>query len=249
MKRKIKNKLASVLCLIMLINVFAINVNASTGDVSADQFLLETGMTQEAINKLDPDIKGFMVNDMKNAGGDKDFSYIESRMMAPRVNQVLSGIQFSVSSFKSGSTIYIYPTYEFTTPKRPRGEDSFAFQLGDAMRPLVYGGQMWFKDPDIPAYSNWTVADSMVANTQGFNGAEYSGNQLGTPDWDLYLKGCAYCHAEVGTGSDKRIIMSYLHNPGSQSYSISFSYEGLGITYNAPSGSVYTAASTAKLTY
>lgn len=80
------------------------------------------------------------------------------------------------------------------------------------------------------------------------NQAEYSATQLGSPDWPMKMKGCAYCHALVGTGSDKRIIMSYMHNPDANSYSISFSVGGLGITYSS-SGTIYTNANTVILSY
>lgn len=45
------------------------------------------------------------------------------------------GIEFSASAFKNGSTIYVYPTYEFTEDKKPCGNDSFSFLLGEAIRP------------------------------------------------------------------------------------------------------------------
>ena len=248
MKRFMKRMITSLICFILFANGSILNVSASASDISADEFLLLTGMSRKEINQLDPEIKEFMVSDMKRSADTSDLSYIDSDpeiVFRPMVNQVLTGIVFSAPSFISSSTIYIYPTYEFTTPKEPDGEDSFSFQLGDAMRPYEYGGQVWYKDSGM---SSWAVGDSMTANTQGFNGAEYSGSQLGTPDWPLLIKGCAYCHADVGTGTDKRIVLSYMYNPNSNSYSISFSAYGLGISYSS-SNTIYTNASTIRLTY
>ena len=44
-------------------------------------------------------------------------------------------IEFYASAFQIGSTIYIYPTYEFAENKKPCGNDSFSFLLGEAIRP------------------------------------------------------------------------------------------------------------------
>jgi hypothetical protein len=106
------------------------------------------------------------------------------------------------------------------------------------MRPFEYGGRIWYKfDP----MTDWASDGDLVANNQGFNGAEYSGNQLGTPDFPMKFRGNTYCHAHAGTGTDKRIIMSYMYNPNPSSYTI-------GISYSSP-GTVYTNASTVVLNY
>ena len=77
---------------------------------------------------------------------------------------------------------------------------------------------------------------------------EFSGSQLGTPDYAMKLKGVTYCHATAGNSSDKRIVMGYLYNPQKTGYSISFSYNGGGISYS-PSGTAYTAYKTMNLSY
>ncbi len=41
------------------------------------------------------------------------------------------------------------------------------------------------------------------------------------------IKGCAYCHADIGEGTDKQIVMAYLYNPYCANYSVSFSYKGV----------------------
>lgn len=214
--------------------------------MTTDDFLLATGMTQEEINAFDSDIKEYIVSNLKDKANTDELEYVELEVMpSPRVSQTLTGISFTAYAFKSGSTIYIYPTYEFTDAKRPRGQDSFSYQLGDAMLPYNYGGTTWYFDDII---NQWTGSTSMTANMQGFNGAEYSGDQLGTPTYAMRIKGCAYCHASIGTGTDKRIIMSYLYNPNKSNYSISFGIGTLGISYSS-SGTVYTAAKTIVLAY
>lgn len=223
------------------------DVNITNKDNSFDIFLINTGMKQDQIEKLDPDIKEFIVNDMKNAE-QLDFKFIATatvNTINPMANQVLSGIQFTVPVFKSGSIVNIYPTYEFTTNKKPDGNDSFSFQLGNALLPYNYGGQIWGKDATTPT---WQLAGTLTANTQGFNGAEFSGNQLGNPASPILIKGATYCHANEGSGSDKRIIMSYMYNPNNNNYSISFSAFGIGIAYSSPN-TIYTAAKTIVLSF
>ena len=213
----------------------------------ADAFLKQTGMPQEEISLLDKDVKQYMVNDMKNAGN-KEFEYVETEaglMAMPKGGETLDNISFTASAFKSGSTIYIYPTYEFTNEKKPRGKDSFSFKVGDAIRPYEYGGQTWYKDYTM---TNWASGGTMTANNPQLDGAEYSGTQLGSPDLAMKIKGCAYCHATAGAGTDKRIVMGYLYNPNRIGYSISFSYGGFGISYS-PSGTAYSAGKLTTLSY
>ena len=96
--------------------------------------------------------------------------------------------------------------------------------------------------------NDWKVGGTLTANNQQLSGAEFSGSQLGTPDYAMKLKGVTYCHATAGNSSDKRIVMGYLYNPQKTGYSISFSYNGGGISYS-PSGTAYTAYKTMNLSY
>ena len=248
-----KQMLSLLLCLTLLFCcVTSLNASAAENNVelSTDDFLLLTGMTLTEVDAFDPDFKEYIVENLKQNEAAEDLEFIKTEdvpVAEPLVNQVLTGIKFYVSSWKSGSTIYIYPTYEFTTAKRPRGQDSFAFQLGDAMRPYTYGGKMWWKNNSGDSWQS-SASDTMTANTQSMNGAEYSGSQLGSPTYSMYIKGAAYCYADAGTGTDKRIIMSYMHNPNQGNYSISFSAYGVGISYSS-TNTIYTAASTVNLTY
>ena len=96
---------------------------------------------------------------------------------------------------------------------------------------------------------SWTYESShnMVASTTLY-GAEYKGTQLGTPDLDIYIKGCAYIHARAGSGSDKRINMAYVHNPNKSNFSFSISAWGIGISYS-PSNNIYDKTGLFTLDY
>ena len=240
------------MCTILFVVGFGTTVSAHDPEqgIPTDIFLLETGMSQEQIDALDADIKEYIVADLKKNANVSDLTYVDSEMIStvsPRVSQSLTGIEFSCPAWYERDVIHLYPTYEFTTTKRPRGQDSFSFVLGDAMMPYNYGGKLWYKADYMEDWES-TSNDTLSANTQSMNGAEFSGSQLGTPDSKIYIKGCTNAQAYPGSGTDKRIIMSYMHNPNRSNYSISFSAMGLGISYTAP-GTIYTAAKTVQLSY
>ncbi len=172
-----------------------------------DAYLQETGMPENEIQKLDEHVKQFIVDDLKN--GDGKFEYMKIDVGKQAMNgreEDFEGIEFSASAFKNGSTIYVYPTYEFTEDKKPCGNDSFSFLLGEAIRPYKFGGTLWYKNSKM---NDWEVSGNLVANNQQLNGASYSGSQLGTSNSAMKFMGTTYCHATVGTGDDNRILMGY----------------------------------------
>lgn len=132
----------STCMLVMLISTSAVAAE-ETDDLSNDEFLRLTGMPQEEINNLDPDIKAYIVEDLQNHETPSELEYWDSeKILSPttRVNQKLTGITFDAEAFESGNRIYIYPTYEFTTDKKPVGEDSFSILLGNAFESDACGG-------------------------------------------------------------------------------------------------------------
>ncbi|MBS5795085.1 MAG: hypothetical protein KIC92_10120 [Clostridiales bacterium] len=77
----------------------------------ANQFLLNIGMKQEEIDKIDPDIREFIVQDLKQNIKSSDLEFVETKKVL--LNEIesrenLTGIDFYVSYFKSGDIIYIY---------------------------------------------------------------------------------------------------------------------------------------------
>ena len=198
---------------------------------------------------MDPDIRDYIAECLiENTDANETIEYVNILSVESFPNrslEVLTGVSYSVSAFKSGNVIHIFPTYEFTTPKRPRGNDAFTYQLADAFQSYEYGGKLWYK---LYENSSWVADDNLVANQQGLNYACYSGTQLGTPDFSLYLKGCTYCKSYTGNGTDKRIVLSYLYNPSNTSWSLGVSYYGVGISYN-PAGTAYSSAQTFFVSY
>ena len=243
-----KHKKRVISLMLGLIMLFGICDTTFASNMSDDEFLLSTGMSQEEIDNMDPDIKEYIVANLRASTVGQEVEYIHaeaSAVMQNRSIQPLSGITFSAPAWQAGGIIHIYPTYEFTTAKRPKGADGFAFEFGNALDPYEYGGKIWCKDIN---GVDWLDSGSMVANLQSITGAGFTGNQLGTPDFDVYLKGCTYAKAVAGSGSSKKITMQYMHNPNKRSYSLSFSYQGIGFGFSS-SQTIYTAASTVMLSY
>ena len=88
----------------------------------------------------------------------------------------------------------------------------------------------------------------MSATAQDLESIEYSGSQLGTPDWSMKFKGCAYIHANKGSGSDKRIVLSYMYNPQGRDYTVTFNSKFLSISYTA-TATIYSKSETIRLDY
>lgn len=238
--------LASCLCILAGLNCYA--EEAATYLTSEDA-LRAYGMPESEIEALDPDIRDFIAEDLACQGNPDQIEYVESNvvdMPVAYVNQYLSNISFYASAFKTGNTISIYPTYEFTGNKRPRGNDSFCVAIGDAMTPYQYSGKVWYKDE---YYSNqWLEFGAMNTTNQGFYYGEYSGAQLGNPAWDIKFKGCASIKAQAGSGSSKQLIMSYMYNPNSVDYTLGVSVGPVSVGYNS-SGTIYSAAQSVILNY
>ena len=127
-----------------------------------DAYLQETGMPENEIQKLDEHVKQFIVDDLKN--GDGKFEYMKIDVGKQAMNgreEDFEWIEFYASAFQIGSTIYIYPTYEFAENKKPCGNDSFSFLLGEAIRPYKFGGTLWYKNSKM---NDWEVSGNLVAS-------------------------------------------------------------------------------------
>lgn len=197
-------------CLSLYAGISCVKAEEKTSS-TYDAYLRETGMPESEIQKLDEHVKQFIVDDLKS--GDGKFEYMKINVEEQPVSEGVEefeGIAFYASAFQNGSTIYVYPTYEFTANKKPCGNDSFSFLLGEAIRPYEFGGTLWYKNSKM---NDWEISGNLVANNQQLNGASYSGSQLGTPGTAMKFMGTTYCHAMVGTGDDNRILMGYSYKP------------------------------------
>ena len=252
MKKSIRKTLCLMSCIFFCVCSLRVDaVDIENLELTSDEFLVQTGMSQEQIEELDPDIKEFIVEDLKKrVGNDVDeLQNVEIKdepMILPKGVDNLTGIRFGVTAFRENGNIHIYPEYEFTDKKNPKGEDSFSFQLGDAVQPYEFGGQLWVLDDRLSL--NWMLGGSLTPTSVNLNGATYSGDKLGDLMYPMRLKGCLYCHAREGSGTDKGIAMNYVYNPNKFPYSISFSYKNIGISVQPP-GTVYSAGDLMIMSY
>ncbi|NJP40082.1 hypothetical protein HCH52_03325 [Oscillospiraceae bacterium HV4-5-C5C] len=253
--------IVSLFTAVVVVAFSSFSVSAAEASVllpSDDVYLQQTGMPEDVLQNMDNDFKAYIAADLKKSDtklsrtgeASYQFDYVQTEIIpsiSPFATTPDSGVSLTAYAFKSGSQISVYPTYEFTQDKKPKGRDAFSFQLGAAMRAYDFGGQVWYKDSSM---SSWAVGGSMTANEQYWDGAVYSGTQLGTPDWSMKMKGCAWVHANVGTGTDKRIAMGYAYNPNKVNISVSFSTSGsVGLSFSTGSGTIYTTAKIVNLTY
>ncbi|WP_211279704.1 hypothetical protein [Bifidobacterium hapali] len=218
-----------------------------------DEYLLHAGMPIIEVQNMDPDIKHVIATDLQQQN--LPYKYIETReigkpyytRLAAGLPNGLSGIRFYASSFKSGNNISIYPTYEFTDYKQPEGKDTFSIYFADAVRPNTYGGQIWHKDQYM---NDWrtTSSSKMIPTEVSLQGANFSGQQLGNPDWKMKIKGCAWVHATVGDRNDKRIVVNYVYNPNKMNYSVSFNLGKFGFSIDPPE-KVYSTGTALSLSY
>lgn len=225
-----------------------VNIHAADLSLTEDElFLLNAGTPLDEIQSMDKDIMAYIVNELKKC--DEPLSYIsveDAMQIQPLSSEILTGINYTVSAYREGTSyVHIFPTYEFTTDKQPKGKDCFAYALGDAFAPVEDGftGALWYKDYTM---SNWRISHNLIANQENLFGAEYSGSQLGSPQYAMKFKGCLGVKAKLTGKSDNRISMSYLYNPNKHNFSVSFSVGAVGISASGIFGNSYCSS---KLMY
>lgn len=238
-------RLAAFLLTLCLVMGCCPNVNAKELDLTENQqYLLDVGTPLDEVLSMDEDIMEFIVNDLRQSGKTIEYLEVEEQpQITPYATENLTGIIFYSSAYKAGDNeVRIFPTYEFTTAKWPKGNDCFAVSFGDAFWPRQYVGALWYKDDQ--TMNNWKISNNIVANEIGIQGASYSGSQLGTPGFAMKFKGCTGCYAELNpNGGNKAVAMGYLYNPNNANYSVSFSPGWVGFSVSG----VLRAYSASKL--
>ena len=224
---------------------------AANSSNAVDAVLLQTGMSAEQVSSLDELTKQFIVDDLQSQNVSEPFRYIdvseERDVPSTRATDVFTAVAFSVTAFRSGNQVSIYPTYEFTDYRQPRGQDSFSMVLGNSVSTYEFGGKVWYQDP---WSSTWKDGETnLQTNRQELNAAEFSGNQLGDSTGPLKYRGNVYIHATATGQSDKRICLNYLYNPNGMSYSLSFSAGSVGISISVPFGTAYSKGQTLQMNF
>lgn len=236
-KRKWITAIILVLCMSFM--VCTSTFVAVSEEMTADQKLRVTGMPQDEIDTLDPDIKNYIASTLSPGA-----VYVESVNLQSSILPYASGdtslATLSCPTFRksASSNVYeLYPTYESKSPIKPRGNDLFAFCVGDGMGivPNSFGGLLWYKH-DTLTQGNWQTdanIHDLHASASSTQGYAVKGAQLGSPDVYMYMKGC--CHFEAtkySSGATMLVSLKYVHDTtGLMTYSISLSIAGISIGF------------------
>lgn len=209
MKKECLFSLGLSLLFIMAFNCFQTVVFAQEAD-TADAYLMETGVSEQKIAALDSDVKQFIADDLQRSES-REWK-VKDIIASANTHSENAAEQFSINVFvfQSGADIRLYAAYESDDKVFPIGSDALSVQLGNGYEPYEYGGQNWYKRVKD---EEWTSGEELVANTQTLSGGIFSGRQLGSFNRQMLVKGCVYCYANKGAGSDDRVVVDYYYNP------------------------------------
>lgn len=236
-------KVVQLICLVLCFALLFCSTAYAENISSADRILLRSGMSQEEIDALDPDIKEYIASTLPEtcvyAGGIE----VENAEGAGQVSTRQldnTTMAFSAPCYIDTATGYykIYPTYESTVPIRPRGNDSFAFSLGAGMAvvPNSLTGTVWTKDTTSSATWQTDWVDVEPYSLETILGYSIKGAVLGTPSWSMYFKGCCSFTARVHSADAARMIqLGYCYDTtGNWNYSVSLNVAFVGFGAGLP---------------
>lgn len=201
----------ALMCLILLFSCRKSVFAAWESDSAAD-YLEKTGMQTQEIEAMDGDARQFIANDLRNSG-ERDWEINRDIQTLTKTSSEQYNIAFYINifAFQAGTEHRIYAVYESSTGIMPEGNDSLFLGVGDGFVPHDYGGQIWYKKA---GDGNWTQGGSLTADDRITGGGIFTGGQLGDFQQKMLVKGCVYCHADEGMGSDNRVTVEYTyHSP------------------------------------
>lgn len=149
-----------------------------------------------------------------------------------------SALKLSVSAFKvSGAEqVDVYPSYEWLIPVQPKGKDWLGYSTHDSYS-CVSGKRsnlIWSK---MESDDNWVKSHAADYTGSSMTGYQHYGSSLGTPDFELYLKGNFYYRVDIDSSSPvKKITLAYVHDTSSgsnPSYSVGYGPFSISITSNS----------------
>ncbi len=239
MKKIISLTLVICLLFVMSINVFANEAGYSIEEIN--QFLLDSGMTQAELDELDIETRRLII---ENSGTELEYVPLSATPQIIRAGD--APISFTCPAYRVtvnggyGYVYDVYPTYESTAKIKPKGNDSFAFVVGDGLR--VDSG---FVDATLYVREETThswQSDSLSISSTSLYGNAFSGAQMGSPDFPIYFKGQFYFRAEpYSSEPDLRVNLKYIYDTtGNIGYAIGLTAGAISVSYssNVPVGSV-----------
>ena len=201
----------AVLCLVLLPGfVLAPDASATKAE---DALLLAAGMPPQEVERLDPDFKAYIVEDLSVDGWPEGLCY----QPAEKVGDAYTGgpdiFNLELTAFLAGDTYYLYPSYVFTIPVSPSGNDQLILRFDNAFAAFDFGGQVWYREQEV---ADWVVYGGLDTTSLDFASCGFSGNQLGAGKGCAFFKGCAAIRAACTSSNTvkPRLEFRYLHDPG-----------------------------------
>lgn len=151
-----------------------------------------------------------------------------------------SDLKLSVSAFKvTGSEqVDIYPSYEWLVPTQPKGNDYFAYSVHDSFSavPDKRSNRIWSK---LSSGDSWSEAAPATYTGTSMTGYEHFGDDLGTPDFPIYIMGSFYYRVDIDSSSPvKKIVLAYVHDTSWNGPSFGVNYKALSISITPTSSDV-----------
>lgn len=209
-----------------------INISANETMYSIEEInhiLLRSGMSQVELNEMDDETKQFII---ENSGTDLEYVPLSATPQITRAGT--APVSITCPSFKvmaNGEYVYdIYPIYESIGKIEPKGNDSFAFTVGDGLGVVNdhVGGMVYYREESDDA---WQSMELSVSNTSLY-GHSFYGPQLGTPDFPIYIKANCFFRAKAYSSEpDLRVNVKYVHDTsGSVGYTIGLTAYGVNVS-------------------
>ena len=239
-KKRWISVIAIVLCLNFLLcsSAFA----ATSEEISADQRLRATGMPQNEIDALDPDIKDYIASTLSPEAVYVESSNLQSYTLMGSESGDTSLATLTCPTFRksASSNIYeLYPTYETKSPIKPRGNDLFGFCVGNGLGivPNSFSGLLWYKHNTLTE-GRWQTdasVNTLHASESSIYGYAVKGAQLGSPSVYMNMKACCHFDAKKYSQDATMLVnLKYVHDTsGRVNYSISLNMALVSIGFSS----------------
>lgn len=231
MKKLLSIMLAFVMVCSLTVCVSANEVSEITIE-EIDALLREANTPESEIEAMEDELKR-MIYENTLSQGEVEYVAVEKEEVAENMARSINGyaisesdLRLSVTAFKvSGAEqVEIYPSYEWLVPVKPKGKDYFGYSTHSCYS-AVAGARsnlIWYKLDEDDA---WTSSGSATYTGSSLTGYEHQGSSLGTPDFEIYIKGNFYYKVDIDSTPVKKITLGYVHDTswgGSYSYTVGY---------------------------
>lgn len=190
----------------------------TVGIEEINEMLRDSNMPEDKIDELDDETKRFIYENSLSKG---NVEYVEVKeentaTLNARAQDAISEseLKLSVTAFKvdGQNRVDVYPAYQWLTPVKPKGKDSFGYSLSSSFSvvPDKRSNIVWYKErADLP----WKQGENATYTGASLTGYQHTGKSLGTPTYPIYIKGNFYYQVDIDVSSPvKKIVMGYAND-------------------------------------